>query len=205
MKEVFTLIYETRHWGDGESVSGPGSSQYLSNDVVIGIEKLIQELGIHSVLDLPCGDFNWMSQVRMDECTYLGADIVEELIYENMKRYASDDVSFQTLDITKDPLPNVDLMISRDCLVHFSFEDIWRALANIRKAKIKYILMTSFTKPVLNYDITTGDWRPLNFQGPPFHLPPPRQIIVEGKSTSFSQGLRGKSLCLWAAEAIPVI
>ena len=42
---------------------------------------------IRSILDLACGDFNWMSQVLKNvDVDYIGSDIVEDLIISNRKK-----------------------------------------------------------------------------------------------------------------------
>ena len=56
---------------------------------------------------------------------YLGSDIVEEIINLNIQKYKSDKINFKKINIINDKLPNADLMICRDCLFHFSYDDIF--------------------------------------------------------------------------------
>ena len=65
---------------------------------------------------------------------YIGADIVEALPRENEKRFGGPQSNrrFVHLDLTRDPLPRADAVLCRDCLVHLSFEHIFRAIDNIR-------------------------------------------------------------------------
>jgi hypothetical protein len=42
------------------------------------------------------------------------------------------------LDLTGDPLPRVDVVLCRDCLVHLSFQNIFRAFANLRRSGSRY-------------------------------------------------------------------
>ena len=46
------------------------------------------------------------------------------------------------MDLTKDALPNCDLIRVRDCFIHLSFESIFAALRNITQSKIRYLLTT---------------------------------------------------------------
>ena len=78
------------------------------------------------------------------------------------------------LDCTRDPLPAADLLFCRDCLVHLSFADIRRTLANLQASDISCLLTTTFPGAEANEDIVTGDWRVLDLERAPFHLPPPR-------------------------------
>jgi hypothetical protein len=40
------------------------------------------------LLDIPCGDFNWMKLLNLG-VDYIGADIVGELIAENRRRFGA--------------------------------------------------------------------------------------------------------------------
>jgi hypothetical protein len=51
------------------------------------LPALLAELRVESMLDLPCGDFNWMKQVELPVSRYIGADIVEPLIAKNQGQY----------------------------------------------------------------------------------------------------------------------
>jgi len=72
-KAVFTNIYNTNRWGSSESVSGLGSELKNTEVLVEFLGKLFRELGIQSVLDLPCGDFNWMKQMGLSGRRHRGA------------------------------------------------------------------------------------------------------------------------------------
>jgi len=142
LKEAFTQIYESNHWQAEESVSGTGSDNIQTKEIIKELPKLIKKYRIQSMIDVPCGDFNWMSKVNLSEINYLGADIVEELIAINTKNYSKGNISFVTLDLTKDKLPQADLIFVRDCFVHLSYENIYRALTNICNSESKYLLTT---------------------------------------------------------------
>ena len=103
VKKIFTEIYEKNLWTSQESNSGAGSE--LKNTEVIRreIPEVIKKFGIKSILDIPCGDFNWMKSVDLSEVSYMGADIVESLVEINNKKF--DGVNFQVLDIIQDELP----------------------------------------------------------------------------------------------------
>lgn len=177
--DIFTDIYKNNGWNGGESVSGSGSSIENTKRLRKALPELIKNLKIESILDIPCGDFHWMKELRIPDIHYIGADIVPELIESNEKKYGQLNRYFQVLDVINDKLPQVDLVICRDCLVHLSYEDAMNAMANICASNSKYVLTTTFTLHD-NDDIQTGDWRPLNLGKPPFSLPPPIALINEG-------------------------
>ncbi|MFY7988468.1 MAG: hypothetical protein ACOVNP_06255 [Flavobacterium sp.] len=80
VKEVFTEIYKTNHWNSPETFSGPGSEVESNKLLIKDIEELINNFGINSILDLACGDFNWMKEVNLTEIKYIGVDIVDDII-----------------------------------------------------------------------------------------------------------------------------
>jgi len=96
-------------------------------------------------------------------------------------------------------LPKVDLIFVRDCLVHLSYDDIFKALDNICKSDSQYLLATTFTERTRNNNIATGQWRTLNLQIPPFDLPEPQIILNEGHP---EKEWRDKSLGLWEVADI---
>ncbi len=200
-KEAFTQIYEKNHWRGKESVSGTGSDTIQTKAIIKAINLLIEELKIKSILDLPCGDFKWMRSVNLDNVEYLGADIVDDLIEKNSKYHSKENIHFEVKNLMFDPLPKSDLILCRDCLVHFSFEDIYAAVQNIKSSECKYLLTTSFTNHNRNYDICTGDWRTLNLQLQPFNFPEPIKIINE-QCTEGNGEYKDKSLALYLIENI---
>jgi 2-polyprenyl-3-methyl-5-hydroxy-6-metoxy-1,4-benzoquinol methylase len=171
LKQTFTDIYDTRAWHSQESISGIGSELSQTKQIINELPFLFKKYDIRSVLDIPCGDFNWMQHVDRYGINYIGADIVEPLIASNKIKYP--DVQFQHLDLTKSELPQVDLIIARDVFVHMTYDTIVLALENIIKSKCKYLLTTSFTGIDTNRNLThDGDWRPLNLLVQPFRFKP---------------------------------
>lgn len=203
VKKVFSDIYKKNLWGSEESVSGQGSSLDMSSEAVKCTQLVIEQLKPTSILDLPCGDFNWMQHVDLNGINYIGGDIVEELIHLNNKKHKANNIDFRQLDIIRDELPSADLIIVRDCFVHFSYEKIFQSIENIRRANCKYILTTTFNNQSLNYDIVTGDWRPINLCKKPFNFPEPLMFVEEYCPTKFKKDNRGKSLALWRIEDLP--
>jgi hypothetical protein len=98
-------------------------------------------------------------------------------------------------------LPTADLVLIRDCLVHLSFVDIARAIGNLRRSNITWLLTTTFPEQEANEDIHTGDWRPLNLGRGPFHWPTPVELLNERCSEGEGQ-FADKSLGLWRINEI---
>jgi hypothetical protein len=122
----------------------------------------------------------WMSVMLNDvDITYIGGDIVKSIVDENIRNYSNSKTFFTYLDITKDPLPNSDMMLCRDCLFHFSFEYIQKALNNFYRSGIKYLMATNHILAVPNVDIETGGFRPLDLTQEPFLLGRPLYVVEE--------------------------
>jgi SAM-dependent methyltransferase len=170
VKEKFIEIYENNLWGSAESISGSGSEIQNTKVIQNELPVLLRKFNIKSILDIPCGDWNWMKNVDLCGASYIGADIVEPLIKSNRINYPN--VDFRVMDLINDPLPKVDLIFTRDCLGHLSNSNVLKALKNCEESKSKYLLATSFTKWNINPDIEDGGWKCINLMIPPFQLNP---------------------------------
>jgi hypothetical protein len=175
-REVFTEIFRRNIWGYQETVSGGGSTLHYTKGIRERLPALIGDLKIGTMLDLPCGDFHWMSEIKLPVTHYIGADIVPRLVANTQIRYGREGREFRTLDLCGDALPQVDLLLCRDCLMHLSEEMIFLALANIIRSDIKYLLTTTYPEG-RNRAIRIGDWFTVNLCAPPYNLPPPLRTI----------------------------
>ena len=200
--KVFTETYNKNLWGSSESISGTGSEINQTKTLIKDLEKLLNALDIKTVLDIPCGDLNWMQNIDLSKVEYIGADIVKKLIEKNITRYKEkNNFKFEVINLIKDPLPVSDIIIVRDCLVHLSYTDIFTAIENIKSSGCKYLLTTTFTNHSVNSDIITGGWRTINLQEKPFNFPPPVLSINEN-CTESNGAYNDKSMALWEIDKI---
>jgi len=203
--EIFTNIYRANGWEGRESVSGTGSDDRQTARLRAELPGLLRELGVRRLLDVPCGDFRWMPEVlaACPEIEYVGGDIVAELIAQNRTRVAGQaKVSFAVVDLLGEaPLPAADLILVRDCLVHFSEAHVRQALRRLAASGAEWLLTTTFPELRENYDIWTGQWRPLNLARPPYRLPAPTRLLVEG-CTEGDGRFADKALGLWPVREL---
>ncbi len=199
---IFNKIYQKNGFQGKDSISGPGSDLEQTNAIRAEIPKLLKEFNLRIFLDIPCGDFYWMKMIDLRGHKYIGGDIIEELIEFDNKEFGNEDRNFLRLDLLTDKLPPADVLLCRDCLVHFSYKDIFRALKNIESSPITYLLTTSFSDRERNVDIRTGQWRPLNLLLSPFNFPDPIKVISE-KCTENDGKYFDKSLMLWKVKDLP--
>ncbi len=199
----FTTIYRRNVFRGNESRSGEGSNLVQTEVIRREVPLLLGNLGVRTMLDAPCGDFNWMQHVSLPLDQYIGVDVVEELVAEDIRRYASATRRFLCLDIIGDQLPRADLIFCRDCLVHLNFEQALQALRNFQFSGAEYLLTTTFPGSKTNAELGSGDiWRTLNLERSPFNLPPPLRLINEGCKES-DGAFADKSLGLWRLQDLP--
>jgi len=187
---VFSEIHRTNAWRDPESVSGRGSTLARTTVITSQLPVLLQELNADSLIDAACGDFNWMRYVDLGSIKYIGVDIVSALIARNRQLYQTDQRTFAVQDITKDRLPDADVILCRDCLIHLSFKSIKAAISNFKKTSAIYLLCTTHSTVTKNTDCPDGSWRNINLLLPPFNFPPPVKLFVEDAEL-------GKGLGVW--------
>ena len=202
MQDAFHKIFVSNHWGSEVSKSGGGSDLIQTELIRQTLPTLIRQYNVKKMLDVPCGDFYWMSQVDFGpEFQYFGADVVPQIIENNKKIHSGINRRFIHIDVSKDDLPRVDLIFCRDLLVHFSYQDAMRTLANFKRSGATWLLTTTFTNRTSNEDIDTGDWRTLNLKLHPFNFPEPKAMIIEG-CTEFDGMFADKTMALWKLDDI---
>ena len=205
IEDRFTKIFKLNYWDNKESVSGNGSDLESTKNIRHKLPQLINQFQIASILDAPCGDFYWMKHVMKNlKIKYLGGDIVTELINENNNKYKSDIINFQKINIISDKLPNADLMICRDCLFHFSYEDIFKFFENFINSNIRLLLTTShyFSDKFFfkNKNILTGDYREIDLFSEPFNFKKNYLLSIEDKDESYF--IKNKFLYLFSRKQI---
>ena len=189
--ERFSAIYELgiwRHSEEQDSSSGLGSTISATANVVAELPPLLSSLNCKRLLDVGCGDWNWMRNADLP-CEYIGIDIVPAVIEANRK-YEREGVHFAVTDSIQGPLPQADVALCREILFHLSFKDAAAVLANIKSAS-SWLLATTDTSIWFNSDIETGDYRKINLERPPYRFPAPQKVIRDEAVSN------GRVLGLW--------
>lgn len=162
---VFSSIYRNKIWAAGAAkgsdfYSGVGSTEAFTEPYERLIAQFIKDNNIRVVVDLGCGDFQVGQRILQKvECTYVGVDVVDDLIARNNARFGSEKVSFYSRDISHDPLPDGDLCLIRQVLQHLDNATIERVLQNAQKYKFCIVTESQrFNPKVINVDIPSGAW-----------------------------------------------
>lgn len=187
----FSAIYRNNMWKNAESASGFGSTLEATRQAREGLERLIRQHAVQSILDAPCGDFNWMRHLRFDG-SYTGGDIVPDLVAANNASYGTDKRQFVAIDLVTHQLPRADLVLCRECLNHLSLDEAAAALKNLAAAAGKLLVVTHYPAHPANTDQAASfRYRSLNLTLAPFNLREPDELIDESHSEP------GKVLAVW--------
>jgi hypothetical protein len=178
------------------SVSGCGSQMDSSTkNIRMNLYNFLKKYNIKSIADIPGGDFWWMRHLNLFDIDYIGGDIITSQI-EKLKSIFPEK-NFQRIDIRIDKLPDVDLLLCRDCLFHLSNVDKKLTFDNFIKSNIKYILMSNHPISISNLNINTGDFSHINWQLNPWNFENPIDILYDS-----NQGYDTKELQLYTKEQI---
>lgn len=195
---VFEEVYTAQSWCSEESGSGTGSELRATGNVRERLPELLTRIGADSILDAPCGDWNWMQHMTLPVKNYYGIDIVPHVIEANRAQFADERRQFDVADLTRDRLPRADVILCRDCLVHVSFQDTAKILDNFRSTGATWLLINTYPEIRQNRNqFTGGRWRRLNFRLPPFEFPEPLEMLSDGGDVDPSQ------LALWRLQELP--
>lgn len=197
-KDIFTEIYNKNLWKDSDSASGTGSNISATEEIRASLPEIWKTYSVQTFVDAPCGDFFWMQKLDTSSIKYIGADIVEEIINDNNTKF-SNKGEFRVLNLISDPLPDSDMLMCRECLVHLNFEQIHDVIRNLKKSNTKYLLATTYPDVLENIDIITGQWRPLDMTLPPFNFPKPVEVFNDSdtEKTKYS-----KKIAIWDISKI---
>ena len=187
---TFKGHYEKQVWRFGSSVSGLGSDDAETAQIREVLPAIFREFGVRTLVDVPCGDANWITQIDDELEHYTGIDVVEPLIAEVAARYAAPHRTFLVGDLCRDPLPQADAVLCRDCLMHLPFGAIRAALDNIRASGATWLITTTYPDHRFNFDCPVGRWRALNLCARPFSFSPPDRLIADRPNRE--RGLAGE-------------
>lgn len=173
----FGLLHQRQ--GKREFASGPGSSLMAAAQTIALLDETIEHSSIRRILDLGCGDWNWMKETHWyrSESTieYAGWEASPELVDQLERRFGRPGVSFHLKDIVRETFFPADLLICRDVLFHLPTTLALKVLSKVKKARC-LLLATTFPTQSINADIRAylpiENWGfyQINLDIPPFNL-----------------------------------
>lgn len=182
IEQIFSTIYNKKLWySNKESTSGAGSTIVATETIRNELPVILRNLRCGVLLDIGCGDFNWMKEVDLS-CRYIGVDIVRNVIERNSKTFGNEKISFLHLDAVSESIPkDCDVVLCREVLFHLSFKDSAKLISNVLDSGARYFITTTNDLIVENKDIRTGDFRNINLRLPPYNFPAYSDKIVDDK------------------------
>lgn len=169
--------------GACESVNGPGSDMAQAGRLVTWLPELFRRHHINTILDAPCGDWNWMQYVSLEGFGYLGWDADPKLIEANTRRFGP---MFSCVNILTASIPKADVIICRDYLAHLPNEYLLQALDSFRASGSTYLLASTYpgASNERPYDPNMYVWSGYyemdhDLEKPPFSMAAPLESIEE--------------------------
>ena len=160
-QRAFTKVYAGSFWGSGGGGSGAGSTLQYTKPLRALLKRLVETLGIDSLVDIPCGAATWQDVLVKDllelkpNFRYHGMEIVKSLVDASNQRWKGDKrVTFEVADMANTPVPSgYDAIFSRDALQHNGYTAIIKTLQNWARSDAKYLLVGSYPATPYNRDI----------------------------------------------------
>lgn len=202
LKKIFTDIYDNNKWGSGESKSGIGSTHVFTINIRSAILQIIDKYNVKNILDVSCGDWNWMRTISHKLPRYTGLDIVEKIVEDNTKKFSNERINFVCSDFLsyiEKIEEKVDLILCRHTLEHLPEEYNLRFL-NQCKTKCKLLLVTTHNKCNKNEDLKNNNtYRPINIELSPYDTIKSSMIdkIYDGPTGKY---LEEMYICLYNME-----
>jgi SAM-dependent methyltransferase len=185
-----TELHKSRpaEFGTIETANGPGATLAQTEDLRQILPELLKRYGIKTMLDVGCGDWNWMSHVDLTDVEgYIGWDVEPSMIAADQEHFGdAPNVTFECQSLlTAEQLPQVDLILARHVLIHFPNDEIAAVLDKMRASGAKYLLTSHWPdESNEDYEPEGFAWRgymerALNMEAPPFKLGPRIETIHE--------------------------
>jgi SAM-dependent methyltransferase len=164
-----STYWEQRYFSGGNS--GAGSYGRLAMAKADFVNRLVEERGIKTVLELGCGDGNQLVLARYP--SYVGVDISTIAVEACRARFAGD-TSKRFLVTGSEPLPICELGLSLDVIYHLVEDDVFERymhdlLTHSSKLVVLYTSDSDVTPPspaphvrhraVARWMASRSDWR----------------------------------------------
>ena len=162
-----------------ETTCGKGSTLASTVALRAQLPGLLRHLEVRHLVDVPCGDLNWMAEVDLSGIIYDGIDIDASRLAtaaSKVARLNALSASLIKTDVLVDPLPKGDAVLCRDFFQHLPTPDVWTVLRRFLASGATWLLATSHDVPVNAELAVLGGYRPLNLLIEPFAFKPMMQI-----------------------------
>jgi hypothetical protein len=170
----------------GGSWDGPGASLDCTEHLRHALPEMLEKLDVLTMLDVACGDWNWMRLVDLAQIEYTGWDVDPGRIERCQWRVTHGDfgslerpnAQFEVMNMLTVPeIGYYDLILCRDFLGHLTNDYISTVLLKFTTSSTPWLLATTYPHATNDfvYDPNQFAWlgymeRPVNLEAPPFSL-----------------------------------
>lgn len=172
----------------GGSWDGPGSALAATEVLTTALPALLRKYGVRSMLDVACGDWNWMRLVDLQGAgiDYIGWDVDpgriercrERVLTGDHLSYCRPGTSFECVNmLTTEIDVRYDLILARDFLAHLPNQHIEQVLEKFRYSGSTYLLASSYpgAENAWTYDPAQFAWsgymeHPVDLETAPYNL-----------------------------------
>lgn len=157
------------------STTQPGSSADRVSSLVPEVLDMLSEMKVRSILEFPCGNVAGLPLDKVDR--YWACDLDRRVLRGNRSRVRSPRVRFRYLNPFYSTVPAVDVVLLDGFLEHLPFREISTVLANLMQSPVRYLCLSTHPCLLSNWETALGDYRPINFERPPFSFPAPQRLL----------------------------
>ena len=146
-KQVFEKIYEKKKWGSNGTLSGEGTRPEAAAEYVLYLSNfLIAHPEINSILDIGHGDWKMWPDRYFSKFDYTGIDITSSVVDNCIRQFGNDHQRFIEADFLEIELPQADLLLIKDVLIHLSNDDIKKTLGRLSEFKYSIVVTDNESK-----------------------------------------------------------
>ena len=221
LRGIFDKIYSRGKWFKGKSlrqpsdfysdadwppkdiqqISASGQGSDRGKATITSMKVIIDTIikyKVRSMIDIPCGDVNWIFDSLLTDTlpVYIGLDISLGVIEVNQQRFWHHrNKHFYFWDATLCELPkfryvsssssssgqelqSVDLVHVRDVIQHMTLEQGVAYFCNVFKSGPKVLITTTFPDSKVNHGAKEGGFYENNLQLEPFSFPPGADCVA---------------------------
>ena len=165
-RQRFEEVYQRKLWASAGVLSGEGSRVEHNGALVAWLDGCAED-GLRTVLDLGCGDLEWVARCRSITdgiLEYTGYDVVPAMIEHHRRVFPW----FRGLAIDLEEVPRVsaDIVILKDVIFHHCNGAAEQILMNLNGSRWRRLLVTSHPSadPTRRRGLRRGGWAPYDVE-----------------------------------------
>lgn len=181
-----------------------GSTWQSTRQTAPALTRLLADLGVQSLVDVPCGIGDWVVHCLPEGCRYIGLDIRASSIEYRLGKNEVSHHHFERFNILESVPPRADAVLFRDLAIHLSNGENMIAINHLKRSGSRWLIASTFTDRE-NEDLKGNTFRNVNLERAPYGFPPPERsirdpVLVDGvpKETALD-----RTLGLWPLSVLP--